>query len=364
MKKSKFLFALCCFAITGCNGGGESPSSPEVIKEDFEFISIVNEDYCTVRVKDLEGSDIVIPESHDGREVRIFEIIGETDYSQYKTLTLPKTVKKVVVSTNKPITTLNLDSINYLGDVNDWLDMDRSQATIAAFTNQTLLNGKTLTSVNIDRDLSTHAFFNFKDLTSVTLGENVHTIEAQAFAKTSIEELVIPNTVTTLKNYSLAYISSLEKLSLPLTAIPYYNDPNYDQIHSQLGFVLGTNGIVTTEDTIPKYLNFTNGKSFNGLMIRDQFFLEHISFSNELEEIPQGAFYQVSNLKDLTIPSSVNKIAYSIVDRFNENLENIFYLGTKTQWSSINKNPDWAGSTYSHCPVSVVHCSDGDVDIW
>lgn len=85
--------------------------------------------------------------------------------------------------------------------------------------------------------------------------------------------------------------------------------------------------------------------------------LEEIELGEGVNEIGSYAFTQNANLKHIILPSSIEYINYNIVDTAY-NVE-ITYLGTKNQWNNINKVSEWNSSG---C-ITVVHCTDGDVEL-
>jgi len=74
--------------------------------------------------------------------------------------------------------------------------------------------------------------------------------------------------------------------------------------------------------------------------------------------INNSAFRGCDCLTSITIPDSVTSIGYEAFDGC-EGLINIRFSGTKAQWWSVS------GSFYcfKDVPASVVHCSDGDVEL-
>ena len=77
-----------------------------------------------------------------------------------------------------------------------------------------------------------------------------------------------------------------------------------------------------------------------------------------VKTIKNYAIQKCNNLSSITIPSSVTSFQNSIILNCNS-LDEIIYTGTVEQWNAIDKKATWA----SGIPATVVHCSDGDVDI-
>lgn len=85
--------------------------------------------------------------------------------------------------------------------------------------------------------------------------------------------------------------------------------------------------------------------------------LEEIELGEGITEIGEGAFRQNPNLKHIILPASVEIIGFDIVNGVS-NVE-ITYLGTKDQWNNIDKAGEW---NY-HDSITVIHCTDGDIEL-
>ena len=69
-------------------------------------------------------------------------------------------------------------------------------------------------------------------------------------------------------------------------------------------------------------------------------FLREITISDKIIQLPFQAFVNCKQLENITLPRSLNVIA----DRVFQNctaLSKIIYKGSKEEWESIYKYPDW-----------------------
>ena len=74
--------------------------------------------------------------------------------------------------------------------------------------------------------------------------------------------------------------------------------------------------------------------------------------------IGEHAFYNCKSLTSITIPDSVTSIGEGAFFGC-ESLITINYAGTIAQWNQITLGEDWR----YYVPATVVHCSDGNVEI-
>lgn len=75
----------------------------------------------------------------------------------------------------------------------------------------------------------------------------------------------------------------------------------------------------------------------------------------------EGAFLFVE-LEKITIPDSVTKIGSNALCQCDE-LTDIYFGGTKTQWEAIDKGSDWnnGAGRFSDRGFYIIHCTDGDI---
>lgn len=84
--------------------------------------------------------------------------------------------------------------------------------------------------------------------------------------------------------------------------------------------------------------------------------LTSITIPDSVTVIGGEAFYGCSGLTSITIPDSVTEIGYEAFFGCS-GLTEIHYTGTREQWRNVSKDSYWADDF----PLSVVHCTDGDI---
>lgn len=151
--------------------------------------------------------------------------------------------------------------------------------------------------------------------------EAVTKIAAKAFARTSIESVIIPNTVTEIGVEAFSGCTSLEEASI---------SENISKIEDSAFSFTGLKGIV-----IPGNVSTIGEDAFAGCEK-----LETVVIRQEVGasiEIKDNAFMKCSNLKYVFLPLTVNVIGKAIF-LSDENLVNIHCSGTKNSWRSQDNN--------------------------
>ena len=161
-----------------------------------------------------------------------------------------------------------------------------------------------------------YAFYNNTSLLTVTILSNVTSIPAYAFAGCSeLTNVTIPNRVTSIGNCA------------------FYN-------------CRGLTGI-----TIPDTVTSIGMSAFDGCKG-----LTSITIPDSVTSIGWGAFSNCSSLESITIPGGVTSIGdYAVYEC--RNLTNVYFNGTKDQWSAATNNFDGGLEKYKY----IVHCTDGDI---
>lgn len=226
--------------------------------------------------------------------------------------------------------------------------------------------------------LRDYTFSGFPKLNNITIPENVIEIGKSVFYESKIDEnenyikgpfLIIDNyawvvssdTDSTLeieegiKAIAInVYSPQIKTIKIPSTLngirsdtfsdCPYLNNIIIDSNNPNYNLINYSNGITIVE------------KNLNKLIIYIQKFSDDYNCPNNIKIIGKQAFkYHTKLTIGVTIPISVEKIEE---EAFNLKISNLIYLGTIEQWNSIIKDNNWNNSS-----ATVVHCTDGDVEI-
>ena len=154
-----------------------------------------------------------------------------------------------------------------------------------------------------------------------TIPNTVKVIEEEAFAYNwDIGEIVIPDSVTTIKER--AFESNRAKMTLP-TSLEYIG---YCAFYGCYGLTS-----ITISCDISK-------SAFSSCS-----YLRYVTILDGVTKIPDGAFNRCRYLKEITIPKSITYIGARIYQNGSDgiDLDKITFLGTKTEWDAIEKDPYW-----------------------
>ena len=195
------------------------------------------------------------------------------------------------------------------------------------------LKGKSVTSI------SDYAFQHYTSLKSITISEGVTSISMYAFRGcTSLTSITIPESVTSIGLCAFEGCTSLTSIMIP------------ESVTSIGGFAFkGCTSLSSI--TIPEGVTSIGISAF-----RDCTRLTSITIPEGVTSIDNRAFENCTSLKSITIPegvTSIDTLAFSDCT----GLTRITYMGTKEQWSSIDKGSLWSNNTGKF----VVHCTNGNI---
>ena len=228
-----------------------------------------------------------------------------------------------------------------------------------------------------------HAFRKCTSLTSITLPDSIATIARGAFnGCSSLTAVVIPDSVTSIGHKAFAGCTSLKlepTQEIEMSNFKYrllmrnhlamvvdcYGEPEAIDVPSEIHH----EGVIYRVTSIGDFA-FNVCSSLRAITIPDgvmsieyrAFFgcqsLTNITIPNSVKSIGTEAFYDCSALTSIVIPDSVTSIEWWAFCGC-KSLTDITFQGTIAQWKKINIRDSWK----HNIPATVVHCTDGDVEI-
>ncbi len=194
-----------------------------------------------------------------------------------------------------------------------------------------------LETVHLPQTLTTISKCTFrtcKSLKQIELPESLTTLSEYAFEETALEELVIPDSVTSLGSYICKNNKKLKKIVVgsSITSIPenfcYNHDGLTEVVLPQTVKSIGDSAFYSCDSLVqvnfPQGLETIGESAFRDTALRLVELPDTVNsvgnacfqnsdvirakISKNLKEIPRGMFYQCASLKDLTIPEGVEII--------------------------------------------------------
>ena len=249
------------------------------------------------------------------------ESIGIEAFSNCTSLssiTIPSTVTYIGENAFKGCRIRGLENVSWIGhsdfDISDYGGIAYDVQVI----NGMVIEGDTLTECvgslteavipNQVKIISSNAFANQSNLTSVTLPSGLTYIDYYAFDRTGITEITIPSGVTTIEYGAFSMCRELKTVNIL--------SPNVNLDGAFEYCYLDRNNISWVDHEIPT--NFGGAymvtEQNDGLLIREnaaykcRAFATDVTIPNTVTGINKSAFYNIQSLSSVTIPSSVVNI--------------------------------------------------------
>ena len=135
-----------------------------------------------------------------------------------------------------------------------------------------------------------YLFSGFSSLTSVTLGNSVHSIGRFAFTSCNLTSVTFPNSVTSIGDYAFNSCASLTSLAIP-NSITSINEGAFSGCAALTSLIIPNSVTSIMESAFELCSGLTS-----------------VTFGNSVTSIGLGAFRFCSALTTLTIPNSVTSI--------------------------------------------------------
>lgn len=187
-------------------------------------------------------------------------------------------------------------------------------------------NCKNLKNVNIPNSVTSlggSAFSGCSSLRTLSIGEGLKSLPFSAFSgNSSLESVEIPDNINSIELYAFSDCTNLKKVVIG-NGVTVIGAWAFSNCTSLTDITLGDNVVELS------LLCFSNCTSLNNIVL-----------PKTLVTIGEQAFKGCINLKSISIPKSVKTIgAYALNNC--KSLTDIYYSGTKAQWSDIEKCNDY-----------------------
>lgn len=225
------------------------------------------------------------------------------------------------------------------------------------------------------------AFKTCVNLKSITIPDTVKTIESWTFRFCiSLEEIVLPNSIEEIKYEAFAKCYQLTSITIPesvvtvdqtafssckrLVEIINYSDLDFDQYFNKRIVHQGESLIKNVDGF--KFITIDNTNYLISYVGSDEKITLPEYYNNSTYELL--SYYALAYLTDFGYPSSINVKEIVIPNTIkaipgytfyeNRELSDIYYLGTKAEWSNITLESGWKYDIDN----AKIHCIDGDIE--
>ena len=226
--------------------------------EGLDFYPLPDGTFGVAAGKTKYLENIVIPETHNGKQVTEILENAFQNSTNLKSITIPKNLK--IISKDAFSNCPSIDTVNYNGNITDWLNIEfESSLSNPCNSGAALyLNGELLNELVIPENtakINNYAFFGCNSITTITLNNQLNIIGDYAFANCSTtSSLNIPDSVRTIGT-AIINNSGITKAYVNQTHIWTVRIPSTGAKNGTVNFAKGYN-IANDLTRIDKYYTY------------------------------------------------------------------------------------------------------------
>lgn len=342
------IFILCGFTLVACHHS-HTYSDKWSKDENFHWHAATCEHTDELSDKDKHSFDnykcslcgYELLEYELNNDEQSYSVIGIGGYSQAE-LEIPKTYN------NKPITSIS----DFAFSDCSILTSVRIDNNVKSIGNGAFYGCGSLESIVLPQNITRigeSMFDTCSNLSSISIPEKVTSIDTSAFKHCeSLGSIIIPDSVTYIGDTAFADCGSVTKLSIGSGLDKLGNKPFAGCAKLEIILVSAENETYKSIDNC--LIDITTKMLVVGCKA------SKIPTDGSVTILGNGALCSCSELTNLLIPKSIERLeSYALQSCVK--LTDIYYEGSKSEWSAIVKEAYWDDNTGNY----TIHCSDGDI---
>ena len=189
-----------------------------------------------------------------------------------------------------------------------------------------------------------HLYVNDNEITNLVIPNSVTSIKNYAFFRcTGLTSVTIPNSVTSIGNSAFDECSNLT--SVHISDLAAWCNISFGNVTANPLFFahhLYLNNNEITDLVIPNSVMSIGDSAFSGCSG-----LTSVTIPNNVTSIGESAFDGCKGLTSVTIPNSVTSIGWYAF-YYCSSLKDLYFDGTKAQWNNVSKGGRWNSGVSSN----------------